>query len=248
MTTTTTDTPGPEADRVSFDRQALGLRTATPGIVVAVDPGGRHVDVQPAVSMLQRLENTAEVRLPIVRGVPLHVYGSKSQGLFVCVPVSVGDEGMLIVSDRALDNWQYGEGVSVPPDLTSPRHHDLTDSTFYPGLQRLADTIPDFPTDAVEVRNLAGTVKASVSVDTVKLLAAGGSVTVDPAGVAATSGASTFALTPATFAASAGGASIGLGGGNASITGNFSINGQPYVGHTHSGVSVGLNNTGGVNP
>lgn len=232
MTTTSTDTPEAEADRVSVDRQTLGLRTSTPGIVVAVDPSGRFVDVQPSISFTQRLENTTEVRLPVVRGVPLGVMGSKTLGLFVCVPVSVGDDGLLVVSDRALDNWQYGEGVGIPPDLATPRHHDITDSVFYPGLQRMSGGIPGFPTNAVEVRNRAGTVKVAVS----------------NTGVTALAGPSTFALTPSTFSASAGGASIALGAGNTDITGNLRINGQVYTAHTHSGVQPGAGNTGGVNP
>lgn len=249
MTTTSTDTPGPEADRVSFDRNALGLRTATPGMVVAVSADGTTVDVQPAISMTQRLESTVEVRLPIVRGVPLAVLGSKAQGLFVCVPVSVGDEGTLVVCDRALDNWQHGGGVSVPPDMASPRHHDITDSVFFPGLQRLADSIPGFPTDAVEVRNLAGTVKASVSADTVKLLAAGGSVTVDASSVKAETPGASVMLTAAAIAATAGGAALALGAGVCSLTGNFMINGQPYLGHTHNYTDDGTPMvTAGVNP
>lgn len=165
MTTTTNDTSPAEAQRVSFDRQALGLRTALPGIVVAVAADGTTVDVQPAISLAQRLDGgpARPVALPVVRGVPLMVMGSQVNGLFVAVPVVPGDEGMLIVCDRALDNWQAGEGVQMPPDAISPRHHDITDSQFYPGAMRASGGLPAYPTDALELRNRSGSVKIAIS-------------------------------------------------------------------------------------
>lgn len=164
MTTVTNDTTEAEALRVAIDRQALGLRTATPGIVVAVDPQGRTVDVQPACSMRDMTTGKLKpLSLPIVRGVPLHVLGSTTMGLFVAVPVTVGDDGLLIVCDRALDNWQHGAGVQMTPDASSPRHHDIADSVFLPGLQRMSGGIDGYPTDAIEVRNRAGGTVLSVS-------------------------------------------------------------------------------------
>lgn len=164
MTTITNDTPEAEALRVAIDRQALGLRTATPGIVVSVDPQGRTVDVQPAMSMRDTTTGRLKpLQLPVVRGVPLHVLGSTTLGLFVAVPLVPGDEGLLIVCDRALDNWQTGSGVQMAPDAETPRHHDITDATFWPGLQRLSGAIPDYPTDAIEIRNRAGGTVLSVS-------------------------------------------------------------------------------------
>jgi Phage protein Gp138 N-terminal domain len=163
MTTVTNDTPEPEALRVAMDRGALGLRTATPGVVVAVDPSGRWVDVQPAVSLTSNVDGPKPLTLPVVSRVPLLVLGSTTLGLFVAVPVRPGDDGLLIVSDRALDNWQDGEGVQATPAASSPRHHDLTDAFFLPGAQRMSGAIPDYPTDAIEVRTRDGATALSVS-------------------------------------------------------------------------------------
>lgn len=164
MTTITHATQEAEAARVLFDRQALDLRTAIPCVVVAVAADGTSVDVQPAVSMLRTLDDvTQAVHMPVVQGVPLAVYGSTTLGLFACAPVRPGDDGLLVVCDRAIDNWQHGAGVAVPPDGPSPRHHDLTDAVFMPGLQRASGAIPGYPTAALELRNRAGTVKLSLS-------------------------------------------------------------------------------------
>lgn len=210
MTTTTTSTDDAEAQRVQFDRLALGLRTATPGIVVAVDPSGRWVDVQPAVSLVQRLEDTQTLPMPVVRRVPLHVYGSTSLGLFVCAPVAPGDDGLLIASDRALDNWQFGAGVDAPPDAASPRHHDITDVVFVPGLQRDSTAIPSYPTAALELRTQDGTTKISIA----------------PGAITLRVGAFVLGLTAA----------------------GLTIDGHPYLAHTHTGVSRGGAATDPVTP
>lgn len=183
MTTVTNDTPEAEALRVATDRAALGLRTATPGVVVAVDPDGRWVDVQPAVSLTSNVDGPKPLPLPVVQRVPLQVLGSTTLGMFVAVPVRPGDDGLLIVCDRALDNWQDGEGVQAAPPASSPRHHDITDAVFVPGLQRLSGAVPGFPTDAIEVRDRAGTTALSVAPDTITATVGAVVLAVTPAGI-----------------------------------------------------------------
>lgn len=156
MTRVSTDTPEAEAARVLVDRQMLDYRTAIPGVVVAVSADGTTVDVQPAVSMAQTLDGeTRGIPQPPMTGVPLIVYGSATLGLFVTVPVQVGDDGLLIVCDRAIDNFQHGSGVAMSPQSPSPRHHDMTDAVFLPGLQRASGAIPGFNAGdpCVSVRN-----------------------------------------------------------------------------------------------
>jgi hypothetical protein len=192
----------------------LDVRTATPCIVVAVADGGQSVDVQPAVSLVHRLEEARELPLPVIRGVPVMTMGSETLGLFVTVPLSPGDEGVLIVSDRALDAWQHGHGVARPPDQVTPRHHDLSDAMFYPGIKRAAQGLPSYAANAVQLRNRSGTVLASVSDTAASLGAPGASVVVTE--------------------------------GTVSLTGTLIINGAPYLGHVHGGVSSGGSNTSGV--
>lgn len=166
-----------EALRVAIERQTLGLRVAVPCVVQAVDPSGRFVDVLPAVSLAQQLDGaTKAVHLPVVRGVPVHVLGSTALGLFVAVPITPGDDGLLIVCDRALDNWQHGDGVQMPPLSASPRHHDLTDAVYIPGLQRMSGAIPAFPADELQIRNRAGTCMLAVGAGYVRVEVPGGAV------------------------------------------------------------------------
>lgn len=233
MTVTTTDTPEAEALRVAIDRQMLDYRTATPCIVTAVSANGTTVDVQPAIPMTRRVDGVQSIRLSQVSGVPIHMFGSTSKGLFVVPPISAGDDGWLVVSDRALDNWQFGEGVNNAPDAETPRHHDLTDAFFLPGAQRASGAIESVPTDAIQLRNRSGTCILSVSDTAIKGTTPSGAMIDLEAGESKLIGA---------------GGSISAGPAGVAIVGALTINGAPFLGHKHKDVQTGTSNSGEVAP
>lgn len=163
MTMTTTDTPEAEALRVTIDRELLKRDGPSPAIVSNVATSGATVDAQPAISKTQRLEGvTAEIRRAEVRGAPVMMYGSTVKGIFVCPPISSGDDGVLIPMMRALDNWQHGEGVGPPPDMQTPRSGDLSDSAYYPGVLRESVEIANYPTEAMTIQTADASTVLSV--------------------------------------------------------------------------------------
>lgn len=185
MTLATVDTPDAEALRISIDRQLLEYESAMPCVVEAVSADGTTVDVVVAISKTVTLEG---VRMPlgdrVIRGVPIAMYGSTTLGLFVCPPIRPGDDGMIIAMDRALDNWQHGDGVRMPPEMQTPRHGDFTDGMFYPGAQRASGAIANYPTDALTIQNRTATTVASVKDNEIKITVGSTTITVTPAGVA----------------------------------------------------------------
>lgn len=184
MTLTTTDTPDDEALRVAIDRQLLKKDGPSPSIVTNVATGGQSVDSQPAIDKTVRLEGvTQPLPRAEVRGAPTMMYGSTTNGLFVCVPITTGDDGLLIPMMRALDNWQHGEGNQPPPDMQTPRHSDLGDSAFYPGLLRDSQAISNFPTDAITIQDRAASTVLSVKEGEIKLTVGAMTVTLDATGL-----------------------------------------------------------------
>lgn len=184
MTITTTDTPDDEALRVAVDRQLLKKDGPTPAIVTNVATGGQSVDSQPAIDKVQRLEGVSQpMPRAEVRGAPTMMYGSTTNGLFICAPISAGDDGLLIPMMRALDNWQHGEGNGPPPDMQTPRHSDLGDSAFYPGLLRESQAISNFPTDAITIQDKAASTVLSVKEGEIKLTVGAMMVTLDSTGL-----------------------------------------------------------------
>lgn len=184
MTITTTDTDEAESLRVAIDRQLLKKDGPTPSIVTNVATGGQSVDSTPAIDKTVRLEGvTQPLPRSEVRGAPTMTYGSTTKGLFVCVPISNGDDGLLIPMMRALDNWQHGEGNGPPPDMQTPRHSDLSDSAFYPGLLRESQAISNFPTDAITIQDRAASTVFSVKEGEIKLTVGAMTVTLDATGL-----------------------------------------------------------------
>lgn len=184
MTLATTDTPDDEAARILIDRQLQKQDGPTPAIVQNVATGGQTVDAQPAIDQTVTLEGvkTAMPRAQ-VRGAPVMMYGSTTKQMFICPPISGGDDGILFPMMRAIDNWQHGSGNGPPPDMRSPRHSDLGDSVFFPGVLRSSSDIQNYPTEAITIQNAAASTVLSIKDGEIKLMVGAMSVTLDAAGL-----------------------------------------------------------------
>lgn len=229
MTQISADTDDAEALRVSTDRQMMDYRTATVAVVVAFDGDGCTVDVQPLIAMTRKVEGTQSIPLPIIRGVPIMLYGSTKLGLFVCPPIGPGDEGVLVISDRALDDWQDGSmgKVAGTPSGEAIRHHDITDAMFYPGVQRAADILSDYPDTAIQLRNRDGTTVVSLDETSIETKVVGGASMRQEGLVTAFDGNVTV---DGNLLVS------GVGGGNLTMNGDLTLNGSLAV---TSNVTVG---------
>lgn len=101
------------------------------------------VDVRPLVRGTVRKPDGAveRVDMPMIREAPIHFQGAGRQdssgggsgkkGYIHSVPIKKGDEGMLIVSSRSIDNW-HDKGETE--GQISSRVNDLSDGVFVPGL------------------------------------------------------------------------------------------------------------------
>lgn len=184
MTLSTTDTPDDEAARILIDRQMLKYDGPTPAVVGNVATGGQTVDAQPAIDQTITLEGV-KTSMPRaqVRGAPVMMYGSTTKQMFICPPISAGDDGVLFPMMRAIDNWQHGEGNGPPPDMQTPRHSDLGDSVFYPGVLRSSAKIENYPTEAITIQNAAASTVLSVKEGEIKLMVGAMTVTLDASGL-----------------------------------------------------------------
>lgn len=184
MTLSTTDTPDDEAARVLIDRQMMKYDGPTPAIVKNVAANGNAVDAQPAIDQTVNLEGVkSAMPRSEVRGAPVMMYGSTSKQMFICPPISAGDDGVLFPMMRALDNWQHGNGNGPPPDMQSPRHSDLGDSMFYPGALRDSVQIENYPTEAITIQNTAASTVLSVKDGEIKAMVGPVMIVIDAAGI-----------------------------------------------------------------
>lgn len=129
--------------------QALS-NTHTNLVAKIVKVNATTIDVQPVIA---REVNGQTNPLPVFPDVPvINFLGGNSS---IQMPIAVGDDCILFVSERCLDNWYFGNNNQKP---LSPRVFDYSDSIALVGLKTKANEleIPDrikFTGDALQLGN-----------------------------------------------------------------------------------------------
>ncbi len=117
------------------------VRTCIPGVVTAYDSATQRADVRPAIRHAYRDADgsVAQEQHPIIPGCPVLFPASSSGGFSIAWPLSPGDEVLVLVAERSIDEWQAeGNTDTVPQDL---RRFALSDAMVLPVSTRgAADT------------------------------------------------------------------------------------------------------------
>ena len=165
------------AERQRFDRMMLGVHTSIPGIICKVyclvPNKAVFVDVQPAIKMkiAKPGEAITFLDLPVIERVPICLAHSEQAGLFITIPIKVGGVGEIRFQERSIDNFIKSGDVSFPAEgnkQVSPRHHDLTDAVFVPGVYTKASALTNWNQDAIELRNTDRSVFMSIYADRIE--------------------------------------------------------------------------------
>ena len=146
-----------------MDRMLLDVCTSIPAIVESFDASTMTVDVTPAIQMKKRSQGVVSwINLPKIVKVPVVVYGAG--GFYHTIPITQGDDCLLVFSQRAIDNWHDQGGIqpSGNDDDSGVRHHDMTDAFAFFSPRPLTSVLSDYSTSSMELRNTDGTVKISV--------------------------------------------------------------------------------------
>jgi hypothetical protein len=143
------------AQAVEAERRTIW--TNLPGRVVSVSADGRTATIKP---LHKPVFNGKAVEMPDLVGVPLERL--RAGGFIMSMPVKPGDEGMISVMSRNMDEW-YGRG-GEQAGFTA-RAHDLSDATFKPGLSFSGADFPDYNPDSLEIRSVDGTTKIEFTAD-----------------------------------------------------------------------------------
>lgn len=91
------------------------------------------------------------VELPILINVPFFVYSGG--GYCVTLPVSPGDECLVIFADSCIDAWWQSGGVQ---NQVERRRHDLSDGMAIIGFRSQVRTVPRYSDNSVQVRTEDG--------------------------------------------------------------------------------------------
>jgi len=142
-----------EIIRKAVDSGVMAARTATTGIITEV-LGNQLVNVQPCLKARYVVDPNSPnnpnnnsgflKQLPIIPNVIVQM--PMGGGWSIKMPIKKGDSGLLIFSDRSLDNWFVNGGIVDPADT---RHHNLNDAIFIPGLVPQSQQTKDETSDMV---------------------------------------------------------------------------------------------------
>lgn len=136
-------------ERSDFSRT---LRVAVPGVVTEVNYSAQTVSVQPTIREKIEMDGTYQwVELPILINVPFFVYSGG--GYCITLPVSPGDECLVIFADSCIDAWWQSGGVQ---NQVERRRHDLSDGMAIVGFRSQVHTVPGYSGDSVQVRTEDG--------------------------------------------------------------------------------------------
>ena len=129
------------------------LRVAMPGIVESVNANGT-ITVQPALKEPLPVQDGSESleTLPVLPDVPLVQFGAG--GITLTLPIEIGDEVLVIFSDRCFDSWFQSGGIQT--STLDRRMHDLSDGFAIPGIRSLVRALANVSTTSAQLRNEDG--------------------------------------------------------------------------------------------
>jgi hypothetical protein len=147
---------------------AAKLWVHIPGIIQSFDPIFQTVTVLPAIMEIVTSKGAeSNVQLPLLVDVPIAL--PRAGGYCLTLPVTKGDECLVMLADHCIDSWwQSGGAGNIQMDR---RRHDLSDGFALLGIWSQPHIIPGYKTDRAQLRNDAGTAVVEIVGTTINITA-----------------------------------------------------------------------------
>lgn len=226
------------------------LHTSFPGRIVSFDATNQTATVQPMIKRVFKDDfgEDAALTLPLLIKAP--VWLPRAGGFVITFPIEPGDDCLVIISERSLDNW-WTFGAELPPkDI---RFHHLSDAIVLCGMSPQTKSVTAYNTQDLVLRKESNDPLVALRNNgDIECQAAGSTITIKPSGDITLSSPTKIILdAPITETTS----QMTVNGnlqvnGNSDSTGTSSAtdhlsNGISGNSHTHGGVQPGSGNTGG---
>lgn len=151
------------------------LRVAMPGIIQSFDSATQTAVIDLAIydriqpylpsSIPTYNSTTGDLKIPTLLDIPVII--PRGSGFALTVPVSAGDECLVIFADMCINEWFDAGGFNNVQQVL--RRHDLSDGFAILAPTSKPKVLSDYSTDAIELRNEAGDSKVSVQADKVDI-------------------------------------------------------------------------------
>lgn len=103
-----------EVIRTHIDAVLIQMNVCLPAKIVKYYPETQYADVQ--VQLQRKYEDGTLAPIPVIPNVPVKHPRTQGGKTRIHLPVAVGDDCMLVFSQRSLDNWKTQGGMQDPAD------------------------------------------------------------------------------------------------------------------------------------
>ena len=220
-----------EVYRKLLDQFEFDMRVASPGIIQSFNATSQTVTVKVALREKINLNgNLTWEEIPVLVDVP--VFMPRAGNYVLTMPVTAGDECLVIFGDACMDAWWQSGGIQNQIDR---RRHDLSDGFALLGVWSQPKKISGYSTSTTQLRNLSGDTYAEIDGTTVNVIAAS-EVNVSAPTVNVDGSGEVNVTSP----------SVNIGNSAVVIGSNTTIDSRIFLQHEHNGVEPGNGTTAGV--
>jgi hypothetical protein len=148
-----------------MDSFSSKIRVAAPGIIQKFDAAKQTVEVK--IAIRERINDAGamkDVEIPKLVDVP--IIHPRSGGFALTLPISVGDECLVVFGDSCMDAWWQSGKVQNPMEK---RRHDLSDGFAIIGVGSQPKVLSNYSSNSAQLRNAAGDVMVEVKGDVVNI-------------------------------------------------------------------------------
>lgn len=145
---------------IIIQRKLDQMHVGFPGKITAFDAATQTCTVSPSIQMKVTIDNDVKyVNLPQLNKVPVIFPFAQTAGYCVTIPIQAGDTCFIMIPDRAMESFLNGNGDPSAPfvggeaPVSNVRAHSLTDAVCIPGLSTSGMALPEYSTEAVELRD-----------------------------------------------------------------------------------------------
>ena len=130
--------------------QLYDVHVCLPARVEKYDAGSQKANIKPLLRKKYKIE-AQETELPVITDVPVQWPSAAGGDAYLHLPLKSGDFGMAVFCERSLDTWLQGSGQIVGPK--DPRHHNLSDAIFVPGVRPFGAALSGAGADNAVLQN-----------------------------------------------------------------------------------------------
>lgn len=137
-----------EVIQTVIDSKLADVHVCLPGKIVTYNPATQYASIK--IQLTINYENGSVLQWPVLPDVPVKHPRANGGDAFIHMPLAEGDDVVLVVCERSLDNWKNQGGITDPMDR---RRFNISDAYALIGGSAVPDSFTVAAPSAIEIAN-----------------------------------------------------------------------------------------------